>query len=53
MSPADTGENRRAIRRTALILAGVAALFYFGFILAGSCQALPGLERIVAAVCFK
>ena len=39
MSPADTGENRRAIRRTALILAGVAALFYFGFILAGVLRA--------------
>ena len=28
-------EQRRAIRRTALIMAGVALAFYFGFILMG------------------
>ena len=32
-------ERRRNIRRTALIIAGIAAMFYVGFILMGVLQA--------------
>jgi uncharacterized membrane protein (DUF485 family) len=31
----DDSEQRRNIRRTALIMAGIALAFYFGFILLG------------------
>ncbi len=31
----DENEQRRNIRRTALIMAGIAMAFYFGFILMG------------------
>jgi uncharacterized membrane protein (DUF485 family) len=31
----DDSEQRRNIRRTALIMAGIALAFYFGFILMG------------------
>ena len=34
-----TPEQRRAIRRTALIVAGVALVFYFGFIMMGVLRA--------------
>jgi len=35
----DDSEQRRAIRRTALIVAGVAIAFYVGFILLGVLRA--------------
>ena len=35
----DATDNKRAVRRTALILAAIAAVFYFGFILMGVLQA--------------
>ena len=34
-----TAEQRRAIRRTALIMAGIAVAFYLGFILMGVLRA--------------
>jgi uncharacterized membrane protein (DUF485 family) len=35
----DDSEQRRNIRRTALIMAGIALAFYFGFILMGVLRA--------------
>jgi len=35
----DNSEQRRAIRRTALIMAGIAIAFYVGFILMGVLRA--------------
>jgi hypothetical protein len=35
----DDSERRRAIRRTALIMAGIAIAFYVGFILMGVLRA--------------
>jgi hypothetical protein len=34
-----SAEQRRAIRRTALIVAGIALMFYFGFIMMGVLRA--------------